>query len=134
VALLGGIGFSRLARRWSTPLIAVLLVASILPLQALDGVYLEKQAVERVEQNVGDHDQILAGPCFNAPIQYQLLHSGEGDKLFSTPDKERVFVMLRGQSLDEVLALYDMQGKVAACQPVTDGSWDPFEVYSCTPK
>jgi hypothetical protein len=134
VALLGGIGFSRLARRWTTPLIAALLVVSVLPLQALDGDYIEKQVIQRVQQNVGEHDQILSGPCFNAPIQYYLLHSGQEDKLFSTPDKTRVFVLTRDRSYQEVLDLYQMRDKVDTCQPVSDGSWSPFEVYTCKPK
>lgn len=133
VALLAGIGFSTFARRWTLPLMALVLVASVIPLRALDGDYLEKQVVALVEQNVGDHDQILCGPCFNAPVQHYLLHNGQGAKLFPSPDKERVFVLLREGTVEDVLALYDMQDKVTGCQLVTDGSWGTFEVYTCQP-
>ena len=103
VALLGGIGLSRIAQRWTVPLIAAVLIISVTPFRALDGDYLEKQAVQRVEQNVGAHDQIVLGPCFNAPVQYYLLHNGESDKLFSSPDKERVFVLVREGTYQDVL-------------------------------
>jgi hypothetical protein len=134
VALLAGIGFSAFARRWTLPLMALVLVASVIPLRALDGDYLEKQVVALVEQNVGEHDQILCGPCFNAPVQHYLLHNEQGYKLFPSPDKERVFVLLREGTVDDVLALYDMQDKVTGCQPITDGSWGSFEVYTCQPQ
>ncbi|MEP7292112.1 MAG: hypothetical protein ABI835_10020 [Chloroflexota bacterium] len=133
VALLGGVGFSRMARRWTTALAVVVLVGSSIPLRALDGDYLEKQVLARVEQNVGAHDQIAAGPCFNAPIQYHLLHNGESEKLFTSPETERVFVLVREGTYEDVLGYYAMQDKVTACQPVTDGSWSPFEVYTCQP-
>jgi hypothetical protein len=133
VALLGGIGFSYFARRWTIPLTALVLVASVIPLRSLDGDYLEKQVVALVEQNVGEHDQILCGPCFNAPVQHYLLHNDQGYKLFYTPDKERVFVLLREGTYNDVLALYNMQDNVTECKPVTDGSWGAFEVYLCQP-
>ena len=88
----------------------------------------------RVEQNVGADDQILSGPCFNAPIQYTLLHNGESEKLFSTPPKQRVFVLYRERNLRGCpQTLQCMQDKVSACPPVTDGSWSPFDVYVCKP-
>ena len=77
-------------------------------------------------------DQILSGPCFNAPIQYTLLHSGQGDKLFSTPPKQRVFVLYREGTYEDVLKLYNMQNNVSACQPVTDGSWLPSTCMSAS--
>ncbi len=133
VALLAGIGLSRLAQRWTLPLIAALLLISVIPMRALDGDYIEKDVVQKVEQNVGDHDQIVPGPCFNAPIQYYLLHNGQSDKLFSTPPKQRVFVLVREGTYQDVLGYYDMQDKVSDCQPVADGSWSPFDVYVCKP-
>ncbi len=134
VALLGGIGLSRIARQWTLPLVAAMLLLSVIPLGALDRDYVEKDVVERVEQNVGAHDQIVSGPCFNAPIQYTLLHNGQGDKLFMTPDTQRVFVLYREGTYEDVLKLYDLQNRVTDCQPVTDGSWSPFDVYLCKPK
>lgn len=133
VALLGGIGFSALARRYTVPLMALVLVASIIPLRALDGDYLEKQVISYINQNVGEHDQILCGPCFNAPVQHYLLHNDMGYKLFYTPETERIFVLLREGTYHDVLELYEMQDRVAGCQPVTDGSWGTFEVYTCQP-
>ena len=134
VALLGGIGFSWIAKRWTAPLITLILFASVIPLQALDGDYLEKQVVERVEQNIGAHDQIIVGPCFNAPVQYTLLHNGEGNKLFASPKTERIFVLTNLATLEDTLDMFGMGDRVKACQPVTDGSWDPFEVYTCQPR
>ena len=133
LALLGGIGLSRVVRRWTVPLVAALLVLSVIPLRALDGDYIEKDVLARVAQNVGATDQILAGPCFNAPIQYHLLHSDQSEKLFSTPPKQRVFVLYREGTYENVLELYNMQDNVTACQPVSDGSWSPFDVYVCQP-
>ncbi len=133
VALLGGIGLSHVVGRYTLPLIAGVLILSIIPLQQLDRDYIEKDVYARVEQNVSDTDEILAGPCFNAPIQYELLHSGQGDKLFTTPPKQRVFVLYRERTYEDVLKLYNMQDKVADCKKVTDGSWDPFDVYVCKP-
>jgi hypothetical protein len=133
VALLAGIGFSRVVNRYTVPLIAAVLIFSIIPFKSLDGSYIEKDVVMRVEQNVGANDQILSGPCFNAPIQYTLLHNGESEKLFSMPPKQRVFVLYREGTYEDVLKLYDMQDNVSACQPVTDGSWSPFDVYVCKP-
>lgn len=133
IALLGGIGFSYFARRWTVPLMALMLVASAIPLRGLDGDYLEKQVVALVNQNVGEHDQILCGPCFNAPVQHYLLHNDQGYKLFFSPETERVFVLLREGTYQDVLALYNMQNNVTDCQPVTDGSWGAFEVYLCQP-
>ena len=134
VALLGGIGFSRIANRYTLPLMAAVLVFSIIPLKSLDGEYIEKDVLARVEQNVGADDQILSGPCFNAPIQYTLLHNGESEKLFSTPPKQRVFVLYREGTYEDVLKLYNMEDKVVDCEPITDDSWSPFEVYLCQPK
>mgnify|MGYP001160647382 CR=1 FL=1 len=143
VALLAGVGFSQIMRwiermglrgKWIQPaLVAASAAAALLlfPSTALDSNYAEKEVIGLVEQNVGAHDQIVAAPCFNAPIQHYLLHIPGDERLFSTPETERVFVFLNSYSLDEVTAMFGAQ--VHTCEPVSDGSWGSWGVMVCQP-
>lgn len=131
IALLAGVGFSRIVKQ---PVLVVGLAALALvlfPGRQLDGYYSEKDLVGLIERNTDAHDQIITAPCFNAPVQHYLLHHGREEQLFSTAQTERVFVLTNNFPVQEVLEMFDAQAQ--QCQPVTDGSWASWDVYICRP-
>ena len=131
IALLAGVGFSRLVTNRSLVAVFALAALIIFPVGFLNGDYEEKQVIELINRNLSANDQIIAAPCFNAPVLHYLAHNDRGEQLFSTPTTERVFVLTNNFPLQQVIDQFDAQ--VSSCQPVTDGSWGAFDVYLCRP-
>lgn len=132
-AVIAGIGFSRVIAPPALAAALIVVAFAVFPSTFLDGSYNEKTLMGLLDRNLTPTDRVIAAPCFNAPVQHYLIHTGRADRLFSTPDTERVFVVLNIYTLPEVLAMFDAQADVdaASCQPASDGSWNPFEVMVC---
>ncbi|NDJ60506.1 MAG: hypothetical protein GYB67_05235 [Chloroflexi bacterium] len=131
LALLAGVGASRVAGRWTLPLLATVLIASAIPLRALNQPHDVDLLLARIAAEVTPGDAVVVAPCFNAPIQYHLFKMDQGNLLFVEPGTEQVMVFTRGQPLDEVLALFGVRELVADCRRLEPVSEAVPDVYRC---
>jgi len=129
-----GVGLAYIAQRSTVPLILGGLIIVTIPLQFLDDPVAGDYMIAHMD-NMATNEILLTRTCWNPAVEYYYIRRDESPPLWTPQSEaERIFVLVgTTQTLDLVLELENATDALNSCQPVTDGSWDPFEVYQCLP-
>lgn len=133
LSLIAGVGLSRVTVRGTLPAGLVLLALTTLSFPSLRDPTEIDGVLTRVHQYTTSTDGLMVAPCWNAPVLYDLRHTGRESMYWSEKQHySRVFVVSRVQTLDEILDIYDARDAVTDCQQ--DDDWLPYVVYRCSPR